>query len=73
MKRWHLAAIVIVAIVVLSVAVWAVYVDYLNAMRHETNRWAVIEDTNGDKIVVEPISDHTWSELVQLNQNGARM
>jgi len=33
----------------------------------------VIEDGNGGKIAVEPISDHIWLELIQLNQNGTRM
>jgi len=74
MKRWHMAvAVVIVVVVVLGVAVWADYVDSLNAVKHETNRWAVITDVNGDRIAVEPSSDQVWSELVQLNQNGTRM
>ncbi len=74
MKRWHMAvAIIALVAVVLSFAVWATYVDLLNQVKHDTNRWAVIEDVNGDRIAVEPVSDHIWSELVQLNQNGTRM
>jgi len=74
MKKWHVVvAVVIVVVVILSVAVWTSFVDSLNAVRHETDRWAVIEDVNGDRMAVEPISDHIWSELVQLNQNGTRM
>jgi len=75
MKRLHMAVavIIVVVVVILSVAVWANYVDSLNAVKHETNRWAVIEDSNGDRMAVEPIDDHIWSELVQLNQNGTRM
>lgn len=75
MKRWHIAVVVtvIVVIFVLSVAVWTSYVEGLNALKHETNRWAVIEDVNGDKMAAEPSSDLVWSELVQLNQNGTRM
>jgi len=74
MKRWHMAVVVSIGVaVILSVAVWANYVDSLNAVKHETNRWAVIEDSNGDRMAVEPIDDHIWSELVQLNQNGTRM
>jgi len=74
MKGWHVAVVVSIGVaVVLGVVVWASYVDSLNALRHETNRWAVIEDSNGDRMAVEPIDDHIWSELVQLNQNGTRM
>lgn len=74
MKKWYMAvAIIIGAIVILSLAVWTNYVDLSTAVKHETNRWAVIEDVNGDRIAVEPIDDHIWSELVQLNQNGTRM
>jgi len=75
MKRWHVgvSVLILVVVVILSAAVWAGYVDSLNAVKHETNRWAVIEDFNGDKMAVEPISDYVWSELVRLNQNGTRM
>jgi len=75
MKRWHVGVSVsiLVVVVILSAAVWAKYVDSLNAVKHETNRWAVIEDFNGDRMAVEPVSDHIWSELVRLNQNGTRM
>jgi len=74
MKKWYVAvAVLITVVVILSVAVWANYVDALNAVKHETNRWAVIEDVNEDRMAVEPISDHIWLELVQLNQNGTRM
>jgi len=76
MKKWPVASIVtvlIVVVVILSVVVWANYVDYLNAVKHETNRWAVIEDVNGDKMAVEPTSNQVWSELVNLHQNETRM
>jgi len=75
MKRWLLTVVVLIGVIVsaLGVTVWANYVDYLNAVKHETNRWAVIEDVNGDKMAVEPVSNHVWSELVQLSQNGTRM
>ena len=74
MKRRLIAVAVLTSVVVvLGVAVWATYVDLLNQVKHETNRWAVMEDGNGGRIAVEPISDHIWLELVQLNQNGTRM
>jgi len=74
MKRWHVAVAVLISVtVVISVAVWANYVDSLNAVKHETNRWAVIEDVNGDRMAVEPINNDVWSKLVQMNQNRTRM
>ncbi len=75
MKRWHVAAAVLIGlfVVVVGVSAWASYVDSLNAIKHETSRWAVIEDVNGDRMAVEPESDQIWAELVQLNQNGTRM
>jgi hypothetical protein len=59
-------------ILVFGFAVWVRYVDTLNALKHETKRWAVIEDINGYRMAVEQISDHVWSELVELSQNGVR-
>lgn len=74
MKRLHIAfAVLMFAVVVIGVSVWAVYLDSLSALKHDTNRWAVIHDVNGDRMAVEPVSDHVWSELVQLNQNGTIM
>ena len=32
-------------------------------------RWAVIEDSHGDRLRVETVSEEVWAELVQLYQN----
>jgi len=72
-NRWQAVVLGFIVIMIVSgVAIWAIY-DSFSAVRHETNRWAVIEDVNRDRIAVEPIVDHVWSELVELNQNGTRM
>jgi len=75
MKKWHIAVAVLIGmIVVLGVAVWAAnYVDALNALRHDTKRWAVIEDSYRDRMAVEPSSNDVWSDIVHLNQNGTIM
>lgn len=74
MKRWHVAAAgLLFAILVLSVVVLVLHFEYVSQIEHETNRWAVIQDVNGDRIAVEPVSDHIWSELVQLHLNGTGM
>ena len=73
MKKWHLAVAILIGLIFLvGVAVWARYVDMLNVLKHDTKRWAVIEDINGNRIAVEPVSNHAWSELVELSQNGTR-
>jgi hypothetical protein len=66
-------AVLVGVAAVASLAVWLNYTDAQNAVKHDTNRWAVIQDTNGDKIAVEPSNSQVWSELVQLNMNGTRM
>ncbi len=75
MRRWRLAVglLAIALIAVAGIAFYWFYVNSLNLVEHETNRWAVIEDTDQDRIAVEPTSDQTWSELVKLHQNGTRM
>ena len=74
MKRWHiLAAVIIALVIVLSTAIGMRYFDSLSATKHETDRWAAIEDVDGNRMAVEPTNDPTWSELVRLNQNGSRM
>ncbi len=69
-----------VAVVVIIVAVLAVAAFFFSgknvdprALKHETSRWAVIEDINGDQIAVETVRNDTWAELVQMRQNGSRL
>lgn len=64
-------AVLALVITVAGVLVWN-YLDELYALKHETDRWAVIEDVNGDRIVVEPASDMVWEQLVQLHQNKTK-
>jgi len=74
MKRWHIVATVIIVLAtVLSAVMGMRYFDSLSAIKHETGRWVVIEDIDGNRMAVEPTNDQIWSELVQLNQNGSRM
>lgn len=69
-----LAAVVLLTVVAvgLGAVVWLSYVQS-TALKHETNRWAVIEDVNGNRMAVETTNDNVWTQLVQLNENGTRM
>jgi hypothetical protein len=49
------------------------YWSILKALKHETDRWAVIEDVNGARIAVGPVRDEVWLQLVQMQQNESRM
>lgn len=66
------ASLVVVIVVIAAVTFYWGQVSSLNPIEHETSRWAVIEDSNRDRIAVEPTSDQVWSELVKLKQNGTR-
>ena len=46
---------------------------YFAPLKHETPRWAVIKDTNGDKIAVKTPNEIIWEQLTQLFENGSRM
>jgi hypothetical protein len=60
--------IAVVVIVVLAVAAYFSSGGNVDptAVKHETNRWAVIQDVNGDKMAVETVWNETWAELVQM-------
>jgi hypothetical protein len=74
MKHWRWGAILLaLAVAVGGIAVYWFHVKSTEQVEHETNRWAVIEDINKDRIAVEPTSNETWSELLKLHQNGTRM
>lgn len=68
-----LAAVVLLTVVAvgLGAVVWLSYVQS-TALKHEPNRWAVIEDVNGNRMAVETTNDNVWTQLVQLNENVDR-
>ena len=67
-RKMLLSSIALVAIVVSSLLAWN-YLDYSNETAHDTNRWAVIEDINRDRMAVETKSDEAWNQLLELNRN----
>ena len=71
--RLYLALFIAVLVLLAGLAVYWFYINSQSQVEHETDRWAVIEDVNRDRIAVEPTSDEVWSELVKLHQNGTRM
>jgi len=62
---------VLVVVIVASYSIWSYlhYRDYLNKTLHETGRWAVIMDSNGDIMAVETTSAEVWDQLVELCNN----
>lgn len=72
-RRFFIVFSIIILIVV--VLTWYRF-DQLDGSReivHETNRWAVIEDIDGNHIAVEPTDNDVWNTLVELNQNKTRL
>lgn len=72
MRKKSIAVIALVAVVAIaSVFVWSYlsHLGYLREIVHETGRWAVIKDSKGDHIAVEPTSDDVWNQLVELYNN----
>ena len=69
--------VVVIALTVATLVIFASFLmnywSILKALKHETDRWAVIEDVNGDRITVEPVRDEVWLQLVQMQQNESRM
>jgi hypothetical protein len=41
--------------------------------RHDTNRWAVIQDLYGSRLAVEPTNDTVWARLVGMHGDGSRL
>jgi len=74
MKKTYAALpfVAMVAVAALAITIWTRYMDELSTLKHETSRWAVIQDVNGDRMAVEPTRDEVWSQLVELSQNGGR-
>ncbi len=72
-RRSIIIAVAIVAVMAAAFSAifyWMLQSYYLNPIVHETDRWAVVRDMNGDPLAVKPSSDVVWEQLVQLGQNG---
>jgi hypothetical protein len=72
-KRLVLGFVLVAAILVGGLVVGVIYLQSQSALKHDTSRWAVIVDVNGDYMAVQPSRDQVWLQLVELNQNGTTM
>ncbi|MHA2427413.1 MAG: carboxypeptidase-like regulatory domain-containing protein [Candidatus Hermodarchaeia archaeon] len=65
----------VISVFVILVAVTAVagWHQFLVSATNGTPRLAVIEDSNGHRIAVEPVCDEVWNSLVELYQSGDEM
>ena len=70
-KTLRVVVVAIVITLIVSVLVWN-HIEYSAATKHETNRWAVIQDVAGSILAVETTDTDVWSQLVQLHQNGTK-
>jgi hypothetical protein len=65
-----IAVVAVLAIVFSALFYWGLQSYFPSPVAHDTDRWAVIKDANGDSLAVEPSSNATWDQLVQLSQNS---
>lgn len=59
--------------VIISAVMTSLNSDTTDPLKHDTARWAVIADVNGDRMAVEPTSDAVWAQLVQMKQDGTEL
>ena len=73
--KWPLFSIVIIAVVAASFLVWTYWRDwdYPSKTKHETEVWAVIEDSKGEVIAIETTDPDIWDALISLNGNQTEM
>ena len=70
MKRNRIALAGFVLMVVLAASGW---IHFFGAATEETIGMVIIEDSNGDRIGVEPTSCEVWSRLVELYNSTEEM
>jgi hypothetical protein len=49
------------------------HTEYLFATKHDTTRWAVIQDVDGSMLAIETTDNALWNQFVQLQKNGTKM
>jgi len=72
-RRLVFGFVLVATILVVGLIVGVIYLQSQSAMKHDTSRWAVIVDVNGDYMAVEPSRDQVWLQLVQMKQDGTTM
>lgn len=70
-----LAGVIVLAVLVIGFSVWIYWrsIDYSGKTKHETNRWALIEDSKGDIMAIETTNPSVWDTLVNLHNNQTEM
>jgi hypothetical protein len=70
-----LIGVAIITIMIIGISLWVYWgsVEFLDKTKHDTNTWAVIEDTKGDVIAVETAEPSVWDNLVNLRNNQTEM
>jgi hypothetical protein len=72
-KPLTIALVLSMVVIIVGGVAWMSFRLPADNLKHETTRWAVIEDYGGDRVAVETARAEVWSQLVQLNQNGSRL
>jgi hypothetical protein len=67
--------VTIIIIITLSFSIWVYWgsLGYSDKIKHETDSWAVIEDSNRDVMAVETTEPGVWDDLVGLRNSQAEM
>lgn len=76
MKRRLIFIVIIIVLILLLGYLILIYLDSpgdLSKTKHESNVWAVIEDSKKDIIAVETTNSDVWETLVDLHQNQSEM
>ncbi len=64
-------AVAVVVVAATATVVFALFSP--NPIKHDTDRWAVIEDLYGSRLAVEPTNDTVWAQLVAMHGDGSEL
>jgi hypothetical protein len=70
-----LAGAMVMATVIVGFWMYAYWgnMDYAGKIKHETDVWAVVEDSKGDVMALETLNQRVWDTLVSLHNNQTEM
>ena len=75
MKKSLVLVVILILIITICFSIWVYWGSdgYSGKTNHETDSWAVIEDSKGDVIAVETAEPSVWDNLVNLRDNKTEM
>ena len=72
-KEIKIIFVIVILLLLFVYPTFFLFGNFSKDIKHETTRWAVIEDYNGNQLAIEPENTTIWEEIVEFRKNESHM